>query len=161
MDVQLYIRDCRNSSALPLKHPLSKYEGVIHVCCEYPMKSIIKSTCADVSKVIQDVKSVDIQKMLTSIRNHLSTGVRDDNFDNDILLYEIGTQVAKTPIKLYLFNMPKDRRMCTFCGERGVMKKCNDCNHAFYCNRECQKRDWIQHKEICNVCKFNNIIVKI
>ena len=30
-------------------------------------------------------------------------------------------------------------------------KACSACNHRIYCSRECQKKDWKQHKPECKV----------
>ncbi len=39
--------------------------------------------------------------------------------------------------------------MCKFCTQhKQTCKKC-DCKSAVYCSKECQKKDWSNHKEIC------------
>ena len=39
--------------------------------------------------------------------------------------------------------------MCRFCSQhKQTCKKC-DCKSASYCSKECQKKDWSNHKEIC------------
>ena len=39
--------------------------------------------------------------------------------------------------------------MCKFCSQdKQACKKC-DCKSASYCSKECQKKDWSNHKEIC------------
>src|SRR3989337_459841 len=30
-----------------------------------------------------------------------------------------------------------------------TFKKCSKCKNRYYCRRECQKKDWIEHKKIC------------
>jgi hypothetical protein len=38
--------------------------------------------------------------------------------------------------------------MCNQCG-KDATKQCPRCRLAYYCDRECQKADWAQHKSIC------------
>eukprot|EP01083_Nonionella_stella_P053533 141578_1 len=37
--------------------------------------------------------------------------------------------------------------------QKSKLKKCRQCESAFYCSKQCQKRDWKTHKEICNQSK--------
>jgi hypothetical protein len=160
MDAQLYIRDCRDGSLRMLTHPLSKYNGSIYVCCTYPMKAIIKTTCEEVYDVLQDITVLNgnLDIFLQDIKKRLDRVV--DN--NDILLYEIVTQYKNSNnnmVKLNLITMPKDNQMCTFCGIRAFgMKTCKECTNTYYCNRNCQKNDWNCHKDICKSCKFNKVL---
>ena len=39
---------------------------------------------------------------------------------------------------------------CGFCkSESSELKKCNSCEKVFYCNKECQRNDWKNHKPSC------------
>ena len=39
---------------------------------------------------------------------------------------------------------------CATCGRQGLhLQHCNGCRALRYCNRECQKRDWTEHKQVC------------
>jgi hypothetical protein len=38
--------------------------------------------------------------------------------------------------------------LCIACNNPGT-KRCGGCGNARYCSEECQKRDWKQHKAIC------------
>ena len=41
-------------------------------------------------------------------------------------------------------------QMCAFCGKHtGKFQTCGSCKKVMYCNRECQKKDWKNHKTIC------------
>jgi hypothetical protein len=40
-------------------------------------------------------------------------------------------------------------RFCHYCNESGPMMKCARCQAAHYCNAECQKLDWKEHKIKC------------
>ena len=43
----------------------------------------------------------------------------------------------------------KRMNMCENCKRSGATEKCGRCLNIFYCNRECQKKDWIIHKNLC------------
>ena len=45
----------------------------------------------------------------------------------------------------------KYKKICFGCGKlsNSKIKICSGCNKIYYCNRECQKRDWKNHKAIC------------
>ncbi|KAJ7054548.1 hypothetical protein C8F01DRAFT_1161975 [Mycena amicta] len=43
-----------------------------------------------------------------------------------------------------------DNAVCFSCKKRGVeLHRCSGCHTFYYCSRECQKRDWKNHKTIC------------
>lgn len=48
-------------------------------------------------------------------------------------------------------NWSKIVRQCMKCGSSAKTKKCSHCHFAHYCSRECQTKDWHQHKKECNV----------
>ena len=39
----------------------------------------------------------------------------------------------------------KGEQICDCCGESGARKKCK-CKTRRYCGRECQRRDWEEHR---------------
>ena len=41
---------------------------------------------------------------------------------------------------------------CGFCASEAKVK-CANCKSTYYCDRNCQKRDWKVHKKSCNVQK--------
>ena len=49
-----------------------------------------------------------------------------------------------------------DEDVCDYCGKSkeqlqvDKLKKCTRCNDAWYCRRECQSKDWSNHKSYCN-----------
>lgn len=43
----------------------------------------------------------------------------------------------------------KRRFQCHYCEEWGRVKMCRGCQRVSYCGRECQRRVWKVHKEVC------------
>jgi len=42
-------------------------------------------------------------------------------------------------------------KVCFVCKKEGVKNKCSGCKTTYYCDVECQKKDWDSvHKTICN-----------
>ena len=42
-----------------------------------------------------------------------------------------------------------DKKTCNVCKKKGKMKKCSRCRSTYYCSRECQVKDWEEHKKVC------------
>ena len=40
---------------------------------------------------------------------------------------------------------------CNFCSKTDQLKKCGRCMLVGYCSRECQQKDWKEHKKICGM----------
>ncbi len=40
-------------------------------------------------------------------------------------------------------------RRCASCGAVGCLKKCTSCTKTHYCNEDCQKAHWVEHKKTC------------
>jgi len=45
----------------------------------------------------------------------------------------------------------KKPKKCVACNSPALLK-CGKCRRACYCGVECQKNDWLHHKEICEGC---------
>ncbi|XP_060561743.1 uncharacterized protein LOC132721452 [Ruditapes philippinarum] len=43
----------------------------------------------------------------------------------------------------------EDKNKCGDCAKPNCTKLCNRCKGTFYCSKECQRKDWSVHKEIC------------
>ncbi|KAJ3066398.1 hypothetical protein HDU99_003862 [Rhizoclosmatium hyalinum] len=39
--------------------------------------------------------------------------------------------------------------ICAFCGKENILRKCSGCKAVGYCNAECQKSGWKEHKKDC------------
>ena len=47
-------------------------------------------------------------------------------------------------------NATNDLRICVQCGQMAPkMKRCTGCKRARYCDRECQKANWLTHRSEC------------
>ena len=79
----------------------------------------------------------------------------------------------------HMLSVAKLRRKCDCCGKTEIMfdhppvnpaidalflkkreaglgcrlKQCGSCFNALYCSKECQRKDWPQHRLVCNVCQ--------
>ena len=42
---------------------------------------------------------------------------------------------------------------CHYCGKMGNFQKCAGCNGVKYCDKDCQKSDWPNHRKVCKVIK--------
>lgn len=45
---------------------------------------------------------------------------------------------------------------CGWCGKKakeveGSLKQCSGCRKILYCGKECQKKDWQEHKVVCKL----------
>jgi TPR repeat protein len=46
-------------------------------------------------------------------------------------------------------------KKCSTCDSGTDLKSCAGCGQVWYCNAECQKKDWKKHKEMCKKSKNN------
>eukprot|EP01084_Bolivina_argentea_P118494 210232_1 len=58
-------------------------------------------------------------------------------------------------MKLDLPSDPNKTRKCGACNAENTRFKCGGCKQVSYCNRKCQRTDWILHKTACKfqLCK--------
>ena len=49
---------------------------------------------------------------------------------------------------------------CGFCGVEALVK-CANCKTTHYCDRNCQKRHWKDHKKVCTLVKQKPVEIKI
>lgn len=38
---------------------------------------------------------------------------------------------------------------CRVCKKTRKLKLCGGCKEVYYCSRECQCKDWLEHKAVC------------
>jgi tetratricopeptide (TPR) repeat protein len=48
---------------------------------------------------------------------------------------------------------------CDFCNQEGAFLRCGQCYTHYYCNRECQKKHWSEHKQDCMIMKQRREII--
>lgn len=58
---------------------------------------------------------------------------------------EIASGVQKTDPEVKSSTSDK----CNVCSKTGNLKRCANCKKASYCSKTCQRRDWAQHKNVC------------
>ena len=165
-DARLSVYNVLDESSYSLNQPLSKYNKTtsIGLYCRYPIKSIIRSTCGDILDIVQECAKIDnLDDFISTVKDQLE--IKNPNYDNDIILCEIGTRVkqnlSNSMIDLYVLIPPIDNKICAFCGEEAQLK-CAMCRVSYYCDKECQKNDWqTSHKEICKLCNQQCIMLKM
>ncbi|KAF9446357.1 hypothetical protein P691DRAFT_804355 [Macrolepiota fuliginosa MF-IS2] len=60
------------------------------------------------------------------------------------------TEVATSDNEQRVIAVPLQKLdRCYVCDKRDGLRLCNSCASAIYCSRECQKRDWREHKLAC------------
>ena len=71
------------------------------------------------------------------------------------MLLNIAEQVVGYEFHLRLMCKVLQSRFCKVCGKEGH-KKCTNCYSRGYCSRECQMKDWPNHKEDCKKVKYDS-----
>jgi len=61
------------------------------------------------------------------------------------------SETSESEVKKEIKFVPKDQE-CNVCGSKSKTK-CSACLQVFYCTKECQKKDWPNHKSICATLK--------
>lgn len=51
------------------------------------------------------------------------------------------------------------RKSCYTCKNEPVSKKCSKCSAVYYCNADCQRKDWPKHKEACETMRVLKIMM--
>lgn len=46
-------------------------------------------------------------------------------------------------------GMGREVMLCRACGRVDNVKKCKGCGVVGYCGKECQRKDWKMHKQVC------------
>ena len=58
--------------------------------------------------------------------------------------------IAIPEVNINLF-IKEIKKICCNCCKEGKMMRCNKCDSAHYCSKECQKEDHSFHKRMCNL----------
>ena len=62
---------------------------------------------------------------------------------------ETATAATTTPT-IHTTTNPTTKE-CRHCFKKDCMKKCGKCMSVWYCSRECQAKDWSEHKKVCGL----------
>jgi hypothetical protein len=63
----------------------------------------------------------------------------------------IWTTAATTDATKVTTTMQPMTKECKFCSKKDAGKKCGNCMSVWYCSRECQAKDWSEHKKVCGL----------
>jgi hypothetical protein len=69
--------------------------------------------------------------------------------DDILIFYAVRLLLFDKPIPIY-------RNFCRICKKsesETKLRKCSICEVVYYCSAECQKSDWISHKQTCCPCR--------
>ena len=85
-------------------------------------------------------------------RTHIHKAMRDSNPQS--FLHNIMKKSFEETHDEVMDMLDTYLTMCAFCKKLPpkdeVFSKCSRCKNVSYCSRECQKRDWSEHKKICH-----------
>ena len=59
----------------------------------------------------------------------------------------------KPKVQNWIANQRKQCVNCSWCGTKPATQRCARCMTIPYCSRLCQKGDWPQHKNVCNMLR--------
>jgi hypothetical protein len=66
------------------------------------------------------------------------------------------SSIVKSDRKQFATALVKPLCLNRTCG-KGGNKACTSCHWAYYCSRECQKNDWVEHRIMCRECAVPEI----
>ena len=79
----------------------------------------------------------------------------DINEDNEIVHVDIGAFHYGHHVHGYVIIV---KPVCFCCKTKEpVPKRCNGCNVAYYCSKQCQEKDWENHKKCCKMVKADRL----
>ena len=94
------------------------------------------------------------KKRIENLVNSLPKSLVDELKTRDVSDFDPMTPENRKMHMEILENM-SNIKICSCCKKESEKKlsKCSACLSVGYCNRECQKRDWHQHKVMCPMLK--------
>lgn len=75
----------------------------------------------------------------------------------EMLTYKAGTEILSSSPFVYVLGKEGRGRVCDFCMlESGTLKRCAACKYVYFCDKQCQKSAWPDHKAECaGLCKVS------
>ena len=71
--------------------------------------------------------------------------------DEHINYYKNNKNKLGNSYKKYMNLIFRYSRRCFTCYSKNEKnKKCSGCNLVYYCSKECQIQEWLEHKKICS-----------
>jgi hypothetical protein len=131
----------RFDACVPLHRKLIDYELKYNL--DFEAQNYLFMTVCILSKpptaaTLRSLSDDEVMKMVVAPLLHHGGGVEG----------VLGVEEAKQRVML---------QNCAGCGRSektmAEFKTCTRCGSAFYCGRECQRKDWKVHKKTCNVAK--------
>ncbi|XP_027195720.2 histone-lysine N-methyltransferase SMYD3-like [Dermatophagoides pteronyssinus] len=72
--------------------------------------------------------------------------------------YQVGEIISVSLPFVHVLNKEFKFKNCDYCFvecKNDDLEKCSDCEKMYYCGKDCQQKDWIQHKLECKFYKEN------
>jgi hypothetical protein len=144
------VGDYRWTTCAPGRENYRFYQAASNFIIEPVGRLLIWSTLAVIATRAYRV----VQALRGNFRFSISFGKEESKaLTTDLVLGEREiTPELEAAAKLFLQNSgvrsrsPRRRLNCAFCGKIAT-QKC--CEIGLYCDEECQQKDWVNHKNIC------------
>ena len=68
------------------------------------------------------------------------------NLDQSNGVTKVQVSTVASPVSTTPTSAPN---ACASCGTSKKLKTCSSCGNVSYCSKDCQKQDWVSHKEVC------------
>ena len=134
---------------------------------EYFTQYYLDNTSQFVFEILNDSQDSSVEELVETIRGFIAKKVSSTILEiskceelNDEILNKIyhvcRDKVMEAVDVLRENNIPKIKKnrkpkKCVACNSPALLK-CGKCRRACYCGVECQRSDWLHHKEICEGC---------
>ena len=117
----------------------------------YSMNVSLKSF--DFEQMEKDLLNKDVSN---EMKKYFNLGLRAEKCR--LPCFETVSETFTPKMLLTLLNVEVDQdneifEKCESCSYPKVFLKCSNCRKVGYCNRTCQKKNWNQHKKVCQNSK--------